>query len=107
MVMRPDVIGINMVISPVTVNTTRLGENVKNANPSILIDRGVEPHRIKPMNANLVTVTFMQEDADSTWSCIDSLEVFPEVFATNVDITQLEDIVTTAKKATTGTKRNQ
>ena len=84
-----------------------MGENVRSANPSIWIDRGEELHKIKPMNANPVTVTYMQEGADSTWNFIDSLEVFLEAYATNVDITQQEDIVTTARKATTEIRRNQ
>ena len=84
-----------------------MGENVRSANPSTLIDRGEEPRKIKPMNANPVTVTYMQEGADSTWNFIDSLEVFLEAYATNVDITQQEDIVTTARKATTEIRRNQ
>ena len=84
-----------------------MGENVRSANPSTLIDRGEELHRIKPMNANPVTVTSMREGADSTWNFIDSLEVFLEAYATNVDITLQEDIVITARKATTEIRRNQ
>ena len=84
-----------------------MGENVRSANPSTLIDHGEELHKIKPMNANPVTVTYMQEGADSTWNFIDSLEAFPEAYATNVDITQQEDIVITARKATTEIRRNQ
>jgi len=72
-----------------------------------LIDRGAEPLKTRQMNANLVIAISMPGDVDSTWSSSDYREVYLEEFATNADITQLEDIVTTVKRATTETRSTQ
>ena len=84
-----------------------MDENVKNANPSILIDRGDVPALHQQTNVLHATATTTHAGADLTWNYINYPEEFPAVFVSNVDIIRLVGIAITARKAIFVTLRNQ
>ena len=72
-----------------------------------MIGHGVELARHQQMNVWLVTATTTLVDVDLTWNYINCRVEFQEEFVSNVDITQQEDIATTAKKVIIGIQKSQ